>query len=139
MQYLLDTCVISDFYQGDKNTVKKIKKTTPKAIAASALTVAEIEYGICKIRGTKKGEAIEKFTRELFEVITIIPLEYDIAKKVGEIRAELESKGKVIGSYDLLIAGTAISKGLIMITNNTREFSNIEGLEIEDWRGDQLK
>lgn len=134
MQYLLDTCVISDFYQGDKNTVKKIIKSSPRAIAISSITVAELEYGVCRIRGTKKGDGIEQFNKELFGVITIIPLEYDIAKKVGEIRAELERKGKGIGSYDLLIAGTAVNKGLIMVTNNTKEFSNIEGLEVEDWR-----
>ena len=55
----------------------------------------------------------------------------------GKVRAELESKGMPIGPMDLLIAGHARSEGLILVTNNTREFCRVEGLVVEDWTKEQ--
>ena len=51
----------------------------------------------------------------------------------GEIRAELERKGKRIGEYDTLIAGQAFARNLILVTANTREFGRVKGLAVEDW------
>ena len=55
------------------------------------------------------------------------------ARGAGEIRAELESKGRRIGEYDTLIAGQALSRNLILVTANTREFRRVKGLVVEDW------
>jgi tRNA(fMet)-specific endonuclease VapC len=55
------------------------------------------------------------------------------ASHSGQIRAELKSKGTPIGPYDVLIAGHARSLGLVLVTNNTREFERVDGLRIEDW------
>lgn len=62
-------------------------------------------------------------------------LNYDIkaAEHTGQLRAELEKKGQKIGCYDVLIGAHARSQGLIMVTNNVREFERIPGLRIEDW------
>ena len=123
-----------NFYQGNKNTHKKIKTMAPNAVAISAITVAELRYGIAKIKGTKKSKEIDNFTKELFKTIKIIPLDAQIASAVGEIKAELETNGDVTGSYDLLIAATAIDKGLILVTSNIKDFQKIEGLKIQNWR-----
>ncbi|MGP1510776.1 MAG: PIN domain-containing protein, partial [Treponema lecithinolyticum] len=55
------------------------------------------------------------------------------AEQFGKIRSELKKQGKIIGSYDMLIASQALSKKLILVTNNTGEFSRIKNLKIEDW------
>ena len=137
MRYLLDTCAISDLYQGYEHALKKLKKTTPKALAISSITVAELRYGIAKIKGTKKSEAIRIFTDELLSIVTIISVDEAIAETAGEIKAELERSGNVTGAYDLLIAATAINKGLILVTSNTRDFVKIEGLVMQNWRKEE--
>jgi tRNA(fMet)-specific endonuclease VapC len=55
------------------------------------------------------------------------------AKFCGEIRVDLERKGLLIGSYDIQIAATALANNCVLVTHNTREFSRVEGLQIEDW------
>jgi len=134
MKYLLDTCVISDFYEGEKKTIKKIKSKTPNKIFISVITVAEVHYGISKIAGTKKGEKISEHSEKLFGLIKVIPLSYEVAKVAGSIRSTLEKKGGIIGAHDILIAATAKVHNLVMVTSNTREFSQVEDLKLEDWR-----
>jgi len=63
----------------------------------------------------------------------VLPLSDEIAKKAAEIFAELRKKGQVIGHNDVLIAATAITQSMILITNNVAHFSRIEGLEIDNW------
>ena len=70
---------------------------------------------------------------ELLEIHEVIELTEDVAEQYARIRAELEKRGENIGSNDLWIAATAIAYGATLVTNNTREFSRITGLQIEDW------
>lgn len=64
---------------------------------------------------------------------TFLDFDKDDARRAGAVRAELATAGTLIGPYDLLIAGQALSRNLILITRNTREFSRVSGLQIEDW------
>lgn len=134
MKYLLDTCVVSDFFQGEEKTVRKIKNTKPIDLCVSVITIAEVEYGILKRKETKKAIAISQIAEQFFSLITIIELDVDIAKKSASIRAELSLEGIPIGGYDLLIAATGHNNRLIMVTSNMSEFSRIKGLELENWR-----
>ena len=63
----------------------------------------------------------------------ILPLTNEIAKKAAEIHANLRKAGQTLGHNDVLIAGTAIINDMILISNNTKDFSRIEGLEIDNW------
>ena len=62
-----------------------------------------------------------------------IPFDREAAGEAARVRVELEKRGVVVGPMDLLIAGTALSRGAILATNNTGEFSRIKGLRLEDW------
>ena len=62
-----------------------------------------------------------------------MPFDAQAARQFGQIKAELEHKGNTIGSYDMMIAGHARSQGLVVITNNGREFKRIDGLRVENW------
>jgi tRNA(fMet)-specific endonuclease VapC len=62
-----------------------------------------------------------------------VPFDREGAKEAARVRIELERRGIAIGSLDLLIAGTTLSRGAMLATNNTREFSRIKGLRLEDW------
>lgn len=63
----------------------------------------------------------------------MLPFELKDSERAGEIRANLQRKGTPIGSYDVLIAGQALARNLVLITHNVKEFQRVEGLQFEDW------
>lgn len=88
------------------------------------------------MHGVEKSQAVERnrVAITLFlSSISIIPFDNCAAEEYGKVRANLERKGIPIGPMDMLIAGHAKSEGVILVTNNTREFFRVEGLEVEDW------
>ena len=72
---------------------------------------------------------VERFAARL----SVLPFDSDAAAHTAEIRASLERQGSVIGAYDLMIAGHARSRGLIVVTGNLKEFARVAGLRSEDW------
>lgn len=133
MRYLLDTCVLSDFVKGDIKTIHHITSCSPAELNISALTVMEIEYGVLLVPG-KKSIAIKEVISDLIESIKIIPFSKEIAIEAALIRANLRKEGQPIGSYDVLIAATAVHANLTMVTANIGEFKRINKLEIQNWR-----
>ena len=88
------------------------------------------------MHGVEKSIAVERnrIAMSLFlSPITILQFDEYAAEEYGRIKAELEKKGTPIGPMDTLIAGHAKSRGLILVTNNTREFNRVVGLTVEDW------
>ena len=65
--------------------------------------------------------------------MSLLPFDDVAASKFGEIRANLEKEGQVIGGYDMLIAAHALAKELILVTNNADEFNRVEGITLENW------
>jgi len=110
--------------------IKKFKQFEPGEIGISAITLSELQYGISKSKHRKKNQLrLEEF---------LIPLEiliYDgkAAGAYGDIRFQLEKLGLPIGPLDLLIAAQAISRKLILVTNNDKEFNRVKNLKIENW------
>jgi tRNA(fMet)-specific endonuclease VapC len=100
------------------------------AIAVSAATYGELAYGAAK---SKLSHLAEQSLRTLMVNTQILPIDNRVAAAYGKLRADLERKGRVIGNNDLWIGAHALSLGLILVTNNTREFSRIEGLTVENW------
>ena len=70
---------------------------------------------------------------ELLAGFAQVPFDHAAARQAARIRVELETQGLVIGPLDLLIAGTAISRDAVLVTNNIREFSRLKGLRLSDW------
>ena len=135
MDYLLDTCVITDFIKQRGNTVKKIVSSSRMQLSISSITISEISYGLKKIEGSKKHKEIIRASNELMNQIKIINIDEKIAKEAGHIRYELASKGIIIGQHDILIGATARYHDLIMVTSNIGEFERIAGILVENWRG----
>lgn len=131
MRFLLDT----------NTCIYIIKRKPPKVfdkfqtleifdVGISSITVAELKYGVYKSQRQQQNQsALSQFLIPL----QIIPFDASATQTYGRIRAELEQQGIVIGSMDMLIASQAISFGLILVTNNVREFSRIPGLVLENW------
>jgi tRNA(fMet)-specific endonuclease VapC len=132
MRYLLDTNVLSDFVRGDPKVLARVQVTAPSLIAVSVVTVMELEYGLLlnRERAKKLAPIIDAFLNS----ITVLDLSRADALAAASLRANLRQRGRPIGPFDILLAGSAVSRGLILVTSNTREFERITGLQIEDWR-----
>ena len=132
MKYLLDTCTVSDFVKGQPNVLARIKAISPTLIAVSALTRMEVEYGLAL--NAERARKLAPVLQAFFSTISTLPFEVADALAAAAIRAALKTKGQPIGAYDVLIAGTALARGLVVVTSNVGEFQRIGGLKVEDWR-----
>lgn len=132
MKYLLDTCTISDFVKGQPGVMARVKATSPKLIVVSALTRMEIDYGLAL--NSERARRLAPMLDAFFSVITTVPFDAADAQAAAVIRAALRAQGQPIGAYDVLIAGTAVARGLIVVTSNVGEFSRVSGLQVENWR-----
>lgn len=132
MKYLLDTCVVADFVKGDKATLERIKEKSPAALAVSTITVMEIDYGLAL--NVERAKKIKPIIHDLLATIHILEFNQEDAKQAVLLRALLKQQGCPIGSYDILLAGAAFNRKLILVSSNTKEFDRIEGLELENWR-----
>ena len=124
-----DTCVY--ILKGlVKNLEKRLGSYAPGRVAVSAITVAELEYGIQKstLKEQNAGAVVE-----FLAAIEILPFGAAEAAEYGSLRTELETRGKPIGSLDMLIASQALACKRTLVTNNTREFARIPGLKLENW------
>jgi len=132
MRYLLDTCTVSDFVKGQPGVLARIKSTPPKLITVSSLTRMEVDYGLAlnPERARKLAPVLDAF----FTTIVTLPFDEAEALSAAAIRAALKVKGQPIGAYDVLIAGTGLARGLIVVTSNLGEFQRVDGLQVEDWR-----
>ena len=98
----------------------------------SSISLFELWYGVAK------SERIEQNTERLADFLIptqVLQFDEQDAHCAGQIRATLERRGRPIGSYDYLIAGQAMQRDLLLVTNNIGEFSRIDGLRWEDWSG----
>ena len=129
--YLLDTNIcIYIIKKKPVDVLKTLKTKSKKDIYISSITIAELEYGIAKSHFPEKNKIA---LIEFLSIFNILPFDDNDAVDFGEIKKELEKKGKIIGPMDLLLAAQAKSKKLILVTNNTKEFERVEGLKIENW------
>jgi len=96
----------------------------------SSITVAELQYGVWKSpHVTQEREALDEFVISL----AILDFDYDATLAYGRIRAHLETHGIPIGALDMLIAAHAVSRDLVLLTRNLKEFKRVPGLKAEDW------
>ena len=130
--YMLDTnAIIMAVRHPEWPIYPKIKEHLGKDLCISAVTYGELEYGIRKSANPEKNRlAITK----ILLGIQILDFDSRAAVHFGDIFAELESKRMRIGDRDTMIAAHARSLGYTVVTNNTREFSRVKGLNVEDWK-----
>ena len=133
MLYFFDSNVCIDYMRKGKKAGKieaKIFEVGPRNIKLPSVVMAELMHGAYK---SKRPAETLKDTRDFLANFEIIPFDFIEAIAYGQIRADLERKGQLIGNNDMLIAATAITYNAALVTNNTEEFSRIDGLKLEDW------
>ena len=117
--------------RGDKDILNEISRNRPCDLAISAITFAEIHYGIGK--SPHKKEERKKKIESIVSQIQVIPFDKDAAFHYSTIRVYLEENGIPISERDLQIASIARSKILCVVTHNIKEYSKIPKLNVEDW------
>lgn len=130
MRYLLDAnVVIALLNDTTSNTARRARRESVGDVAISAIVTYELFYGAFKSQRATENAA-------LIDALQFIVLEFDKedARQAGQVRALLASEGTPIGPYDVLIAGQAVARDLILVTHNTREFGRVPGLRFEDWQ-----
>ena len=129
--YLLDTNIISYWMRGDTTVTGRIKEHAPSDLSLSAITLAEIWYGIEKspVKKKERRSKIEKIS----SLLSVYPFDEAAAANYAVIRAQLERKGVVISESDIQIAAIAMANRLTVVTHNMNEFIRIEKLTVEDW------
>lgn len=130
LTHLLNTDICIYAMKGrDFSLARKLDDLVGKC-AVSDLSILELYAGAQRYDNpNKRINLIEDFMSRL----TILPFETQAARLAGPIHFKLLSEGQMIGAYDLLIAATALSKNLAVVTNNLREFNKVEGLVVETW------
>ena len=130
IKYMLDTNICIFTIKNKPQFVREAFNRHSGQLCISAITLMELIYGAEKSAAPEKNLAIiEGFVARL----EVLPFDNDAAAQTGMIRSELAKAGTPIGPYDQMIAGHARSLGLIVVTNNVREFERVSGLRIEDW------
>jgi len=132
---LLDTNVIIHFLKGDTGIQAAIRNTARTELALPTIVVYELEYGALR-------SGLPDWRRRELErglgYIQRVPFDSKAATASAKVRIELERQGLTIGPLDLLIAGTALSRGAVLVTDNTVEFSRVAGLQVTDWRSGKV-
>ncbi|MEY4575498.1 MAG: hypothetical protein RL701_201 [Pseudomonadota bacterium] len=130
MRYLLDTNIVSALVRDPRGVIAdRIRDVSEANVCTSIIVAAELRYG-----ATKKGSARLSAQLELvINALDVVPLEIPTDARYGEIRAQLERAGTLIGGNDLLIAAHALALGCTVVTDNLREFERVNELRVENW------
>lgn len=129
MKYLLDTNICIHFFRGLFELDKKLLEIGIENCAISEITLAELVYGAENSSNPVKNH---KLIEDFADKITILPIIESIYR-YGKEKARLRKRGELISDFDLLIGTTSIEYELIMVTENTKEFSRISNIKVENW------
>ena len=136
MKYLLDTNICIYLFRGKYNMKEQINNVGIENCSISEISLAELVYGAEHSSNPKKNH---KLIADLTEQIVIISI-LDSILEYGKQKSRLRKQGTLISDFDLLIGSTAIANGLTMVTQNTKEFERLEGIELENWvNGDTFR
>jgi tRNA(fMet)-specific endonuclease VapC len=131
MKFMLDTDTCIYIIKKKPSTVlRQLAAHSIGDIGISSITLAELQYGVAKSRYVQRNQ---QALSEFMVPFEITGFDEKAAEYYGSIRADLEKKGKAIGSMDMLIGAHALSLEVTLVTNNVKEFRQIKDLRIANW------
>jgi tRNA(fMet)-specific endonuclease VapC len=129
MKFLLDANIVVALLRARSATLdRRVQRHRPLDLAISSIVIHELYYGAFK--SARPSHQAARVDNLQFQVLDF---DREDARHAGEIRAILSARGMSVGPFDVLIAGQARARNLVLVTHNSREFSRISGLRIEDW------
>lgn len=134
LKYLLDTNIVIYTLKNRPQQVKRRFQNHQGRMCISAVTLGELVFG------AEHSQQVERNLADIEAMVArleVLPFDEKAAYQFGQIRAALYHAGQLIGPYDMMIAGHARASGLILVTNNVKEFERVPGLMLEDWSESQ--
>ena len=132
MKYLLDTDTCIHAMRLHPRVVSRLSTENPSDVWVSVIAEAELRAGAAK---SSNPSASTSQIAVLLKPLTVVDFDSRDAARYGVIRAALERGGRTIGPLDMLIAAQAAARGLVLVTDNRREFTRVPGLTVESWSG----
>lgn len=133
LRYMLDTNLCIRVLRDRPPGLRERFNLETDSLCISTIVLTELLHGAAKsLRREHNRHEVEQFAARL----EVLAFDAGAADHAADIRSTLERRGRAIGGYDLLIAGHARSRGLIVVTGNLSEFQRVDGLRAEDWLGD---
>ena len=130
MKYLLDTDTLIYVFKRAGNCLAQLDRQNDSDIAISSINLFELEYGMGK---TSNRIKMDSYVLNLCRRYAVLDFDRAASLQAGVTRALLDTRGTPIGPYDVQMAGIALSKNLIVVTRNIREFGRVPGLRVENW------
>lgn len=130
MNYLIDTDIIIYSLKGKQTVTDSFKERLNEPKSISVITYGELVYGARKSQREQKNMARVRRIAEIFPIIDVSPA---IIETFGHLKATLEKTGSIVAVMDLIIASTALTHNVILVTNYEKHFQQIPELQIENW------
>ncbi|NOY68511.1 MAG: type II toxin-antitoxin system VapC family toxin [Deltaproteobacteria bacterium] len=128
--YLIDTDIIIYSLKANETVKWNLRLHLNDSIKISAVTLMEMYYGAYKSQKVESNLAKVKMIESSLE---IVPISRELVEMFGLLKSNLEKAGQSLDDFDLILAATALSHNLILVTNNEKHFQRIDGLKIENW------
>ncbi len=129
LKFLLDTNVVISLLKDERSGLaRRLRQCSPGEVGISSVVTHELYFGVFKSQRVDVNLAV--VDRLSFEVLEFTR---EDSREAGRVRADLAKRGSPIGPYDVLIAGQALARKLVLVTGNSKEFSRVEGLRWECW------
>jgi tRNA(fMet)-specific endonuclease VapC len=130
-RYSIDTDIFIHYRQQRSPALRaKFERLQPGEAVISVVVYGELLFGVEKSANQTKAR---KLLEEMISLTSVMPMMPEVAHEYGVLRATLAKSGEIIGNNDLWIAAHALAEGLIMVTNNEREFRRVPGLKVQNW------
>jgi tRNA(fMet)-specific endonuclease VapC len=132
VRFLLDTNAVIALVKREPRFMKRVRERSPSEFGIPSIAAHELYFGAYKSSRVEENLARLEYLR-----IPVVEFDREDAQEAGQLRALLAAAGTPIGPYDVLIAGQAKARNLILVTRNVREFARVAELRIEDWEADE--
>ncbi len=129
MKYMLDTNTVSFLLRQNPTVCRKIASLPMDQLCLSVISEGELRYGLAK---KPQAKNLHKVVQELLKRIDVLAWNSDVAERYGDLRAQLETRGEVLGLLDMQIAAHASQVGAILVSND-QAFKRVKALKVEDW------
>ena len=130
MNYIVDTDILIYFFKNNKKVVEKFSEISNENIFTTIINYTELLFGAYNSINVEQN--LKKF-KSFLEDINVLDFDKEAAEKFSQLKTTLKREGNLIEDLDLMIASICLVNNFVLVTNNTKHFSRIEGLSVENW------
>ena len=131
MDLLIDTSVLVSLERDDPGIATPMSRFGDDSVAIASITASELLHGVHRADSARRRGERERFVEAVLAAVAVLPFDLEVARVHARLWADLRRAGTPIGAHDLIIAATALTHDLTVVTGDERHFGRIEGLRVE--------